>query len=239
MVSLEPVRRAPSARLAGVLYLVVIAAGGAALYLHSSLIVSGDAAQTAENIQNAGLGYRIGVAANFLAAVAYLGVIACLGVILAPAGRTLALISVVIGCAACGAAVASMTLAVAPLALIDHAPYLSSFSTEQVEALAYAALRTHGVISNLILALFGFYCLTTGILAASAAFLRRWPGVFLAIAGIAWLSAGFAMLVIPAAAAPIADDLMIVSIVGESLFAVWITITGLDQAKWRAADGKA
>jgi hypothetical protein len=237
--SMNNIQRVPSARLPGLLYLVVIVFGAAALLTQGPFIISGDAVSTAENIREGQFAYRLGLAANFLATVAYLGVIACLGVVLAPAGRMAAVASVTTGCAACGAAVASSALAIAPLALIDHPPFMSPIAQAEAEALSYAALRIHGIASNLILGLFGCYCLITGLLAMRASFLRRWPGLFLAIAGVSWIVAGFAKLIIPAAAASVAGALMMASIAGESIFAFWIIIAGLDQAKWRAAASRA
>src|SRR5688500_8686514 len=62
------------ARAAGVLWLMVVATGLFAFLAASSLIVGGDAAATAANLRASEPLFRLGMAANLLAGVFYLGV---------------------------------------------------------------------------------------------------------------------------------------------------------------------
>jgi hypothetical protein len=79
------------ARLAGLLYLLVVPLGIFGLYVSSRLIVSGDAAATAENIMSSELLFRLGIVSDLLAAIAMVLVALVLYPLLKPVNRIMAL----------------------------------------------------------------------------------------------------------------------------------------------------
>src|SRR5215471_17362172 len=82
------------ARLAGLLYLIVIVSGGwAQLFVRAQLIVRDDAQATAANILAQLPLFRAGLAADLLAASAYIGVVALLYGLLKPVNRSLSLLA--------------------------------------------------------------------------------------------------------------------------------------------------
>src|SRR6266571_6166332 len=78
------------ARIAGVLFLLTIVAGGfGEFYVPSRLIVSGDAAATAKNIHDSGWLFRLGFASYLVEAVCDIALALILYVLLRPVRKDL------------------------------------------------------------------------------------------------------------------------------------------------------
>lgn len=96
------------ARIAAVLYLVVVVTSTFALITVSSMSVRGDAAATAANIAAGESMFRLAVAANLIAAVAYTAVVAMFYTLFKPVNATLSLVAGFIGLAGCASSAAFM-----------------------------------------------------------------------------------------------------------------------------------
>lgn len=223
------------ARTAGLLYLFVIAASVFALVSAQSLIVRDDAATTAANILAAEPAFRLAFAANLLACVAYVAVVAILYALMKPAGPTLSAIAAFVGLAGCAVSGATMLNQLTALTYLGDASYLGAFSQEQLQALARVALRQSGAGNGLSLVFFGFYCLLLAGLAFRARFLPRVLGLLLALAGAGWLVGSFGSLLAPPF--PLSGYLLPVSGLGEGLFTLWLLAMGVNAAKWREQAG--
>lgn len=231
--------RSPAAwaRMAGLLYLFVIGASVFALISTQGLIVRDDAAATAANILAAEQTFRLAFAANLLACVAYVAVVAILYTVLKPAGRTLSLIAAFMGLTGCAVSGAVMLNQLAVLVYLGDASYLAALGQEQARALARVSLRLGGLGNTLSLVFFGFYCLLLGALTFRARFLPRWLGAFPTLAGAGWLVGCFTSLLAPSLS--IAGVLLPVSGLGEGLFTLWLLIMGVNAEKWRAQAAEA
>ncbi len=219
------------ARAAGLLYLFVIVASVFALVSTQSLIVRDDAATTAANILAAEAAFRLAFAANLLANVAYIAVVAILYVLMKPAGPTLSAIAAFMGLAGCAVSGATMVSQLTGLAYLGDAGYLAAFSQEQLQALARISLRQSGAGNTLGLVFFGFYCLLLGSLVFRARFLPRVLGLLPALAGAGWLVGSFGSLLAPPF--PLSGYLLPVSGLGEGLFTLWLLVMGVNAGKWR------
>lgn len=228
------------ARIAGFLYLIVIAASTAALLANSALIVSGDAAATAANILASEFQFRLSVVAILISNAAYVGVTAMLYGLLKSASRTLSFLAAFFGLVGCavGAAATSLYL-LAPMVLLKGASALGSFSPDQLHALTLISLRLSGIGNNISLMFFGFYCLSLGFLVIESTFLPRVLGVLLAISGLAWLTSSFASVLAPSLANDLSTYLMAAAALGELAFTLWLLIVGVNAAKWHAQAGAA
>jgi len=214
------------ARIAGALYLVVVAASVFALFALSGLIVRDDAAATAANIVASEQMVRLAFAANLLAGATYVAVIALFYRLFYAVNPALSAVAAFLGIAGCAVSAATMLLSAPEIA--------AAFSPDQTHALARMALRLGAFGNNIGLVFFGFYCLTLGWLALGARFLPRILGALLLIAGAGWLVGSFAAFLVPDIAAGFARTLIAVSGLGELIFALWLVVTGVDEAKWRA-----
>jgi hypothetical protein len=96
-MSERPMETSPQvyARIGGLLYLIIIAAGMAGeLFVRGSLIASGDAAATAHNIMSSPLLWRAGIAGDLVMHLCDVGLILVFYVLLKPVSRNLALLAV-------------------------------------------------------------------------------------------------------------------------------------------------
>lgn len=221
-----------SARIAGALYLIVVAASVYALVSTSSLIVSGDASATAANIRAYEQAFRLAFVANLVAGVAYVGVVAILYELFKPVNAVLSLVTAFLGLAGCAVSGAFMLNQLAALAFLGEARYLAAFTPEQLNALARVSLRLGGLGNSISLVFFGFYCSLLGVLVFGAKFMPRFLGVFLGIAGVGWLIGNFTSFLAPS----LGWDayLLPVSGLGEFAFTLWLLVGGVNAAKWRA-----
>lgn len=225
------------ARIAGFLYMIVIVASVFALYCTSNLIVSGDAAATAANIMASEQVFRLGFAANLAACAAYVAVVAILYAVMKPAGRTLSIVAAFFGLAGCAISGAVMLNQLTVLVFLGDANYLAAFDTAQLQALARVSLRLGGLGNSLSLFFFGFYCLSLACLAFRATFLPSILGALLAVAGLGWLTNSLVTFLAPSLAGAVAPFTLAAGGLGEGLFALWLLLMGVNDAKWHEQAG--
>jgi hypothetical protein len=226
-----------TARIAGALYLLVIAAGPIALSIRSGLIVRGDAAATAANIMASETLYRFGVAAELIAAVSYIGVTLFLYDLLRPVSPSVSLRAAFFGFAGCvTSAVVSLNLLV-PLALLGGAASLSVFSHAQVQALALTFTRVFAQGSSVTFIFFGCYCLILGYLVSRSDFMPRALGALLAMAGVGWLTSSAVGLLAPALSSLVAPYALAAGGIGEGAFTLWLLMRGVNAQRWMEQAG--
>jgi hypothetical protein len=113
------------ARIGGVLYLVIIVAGlFGEMFVRNSLVVSGDAAATANNIMGSELLWRIGIAGDLIMHVCDVPLMLILYLLLRPVDRNLALMALLFTFVQSAAMVATKLNLFAPLSLLGNAAYL-------------------------------------------------------------------------------------------------------------------
>ena len=221
------------ARIGGVLYLFVIAFGlFAEGFVSDRLIVSGDAAATARNIMASPSLWHIGVAANMMVALCAVPLLLIEYVLLKPVSKNLVLLAVFFNLVSLAVEVISKLFLFAVGAALGNADYLTAFDPRQLQALAYLALKSHGVAFNIALIFFGFTCIVNGYLIFRSRYLPRLVGVLMQIAGACYLTACIAALFAPAFLDLISPAILIPSFIGESSFCLWLLIKGIDTQKW-------
>lgn len=224
------------ARICGLLYLYIIAAGTfAELFVRSRLVVAGDAAATAANILGHELLFRIGFTAELLHLAADVGVAMILFALFRPVDRNLALLAAFMRLA-CDLvlAVASLSHFVA-LRLLKGGDFLRSFEPDQLQGLALLALRLHGDGYAISLVFFAFACLALGYLILHSHLLPRAIGALMAIAGACYLVQTLAHFLAPAFGASLFPAIFVPIFVAELSLALWLTVKGVDVAQWEAA----
>ena len=88
----------------------------------------------------------------------------------------------------CAVGARSCLFEFAPFVVLRGAHYLSVFTVEQLQALAYMFLRLGGQAGNIGLVFFALHCLLVGYLILRSTFLPRIVGVLMAFAGMGWLT---------------------------------------------------
>jgi Domain of unknown function (DUF4386) len=191
-----------NARIAGVLYLIIIvAAPFAQVFVRGKLVVYGDAAATATNILAHEPLYRLAGAADLLAFMCDAAVALILYQLLKPVSRSVSLFAASFRLLHVAVVAVNILNPFAPLVILGGAHPFTGFKTDQLQALALVSLRLHGTGYNIGMVLFGFHCLFIGLLISMSAFLPRILGPLLAIAGLCYVINSFADFLSPSFAA--------------------------------------
>lgn len=222
------------ARISGVLYLICIAAGFfAELVVRAKLVVAGDASATAVNILASPMLYRLGFLADFAGFTAGTVIAVLFYRLLKPVSPTLALLDFMLAIVSNVVSLVALILLFAPLVLLEGGEHFKFLQTGQLEELALLSIRLYELGFAINLALFGFECWVAGYLIYKSTFLPRILGVLLSVGGLCYLinsfvdfmPLGFADLLFPWILGP--------SLLAETLLALWLTVFGLNNARWQ------
>jgi hypothetical protein len=215
------------ARTAGVLYLIIIVCGlFSEVVVRSGLIVSGDAAATAENIVASELLFRVGFASDVVVFLCDVAVAVLLYVLLRPVSKTLALVAA--GFRLTGTAIYGVNLLnlFAALLLLSGADYLTVFEPGQLQALVLLFLDLHGHGYDLGLVFFGLHCLFLGYLLFKSDAFPRILGVLMVLACFGYLIGSFTRFLLPKYTAAVAP-LYAAPLVGELALCLWLIVKGV------------
>jgi uncharacterized protein DUF4386 len=223
------------ARIGGLLYLIIIVAGAVGeIFVRGSMIVSGNAAATANNIVASPLWWRVGIAGDLVMHMCDIGVMLVLYVLLRPVSRNLARFALLSNLIQTAVLVANKLTLLIPLFLLGGASYLKAFTLEQLQALSYVALRVHDLGFGVGLIFFGMTCLALGSLIYRSGYLPKVFGILMPIAGAAYLINSFALILAPAFASKLFPLIMLPPFAAETSLAVWLLVKGVNEPMWRA-----
>jgi len=224
------------ARIGGVLYLIIIAAGlFGELFVRGSLVVPGNAAATATNIIQSRYFWRAGIAADLLMHICDVGLMLVFYVLLRPVNLNLARLAILFNLVQTCVLVANKLNLVIPLFLLGDAAYLKAFTPEQLQALAYVAIRTHDYGFAFGLIYFGVECVIVGYLIIRALYFPTALGVMMQIAGVCYAVNSFAVLLYPPVGTRLFPFILLPPFVAELSLALWLLVKGVDVRKWQAA----
>jgi hypothetical protein len=221
------------ARLGGLLYLIIIVAGlTGELFIRGSIVVPRDAAATAQNLTASTSLWRAGIAGDLVMHMCDVGLMLVFYVLLKPVNRILAMLAVLFNLAQTGVLIANKLNLMLPLFLLGNAEYLKAFSPEQLQALAYIALRTHDYGFGFGLIFFGMECIVVGYLIIRSGYLPRLLGILMQIAGVCYVTNSFALVLDPALASRLFPVILLPPFIAELSVALWLLIKGVDVARW-------
>jgi len=216
----------PKARIAGTFYLLTFLAGGVAA-VSGRFVVSDDAAATARNILAHEPSFWLGFAAYLTVVACYVTVTALLYELFRPVDRNLSLLAAFFSLVGCAIQASICVFLVAPLVLLGGNRYLSIFSAEQLQALAYLSLGLYGQAFNIAFVFFGFYCALIGYLIFRSTFLPRILGVLMVISGLGWLT-----FLYPPLRSHLDPYIRVPGIVGEASLTLWLLVMGVNVPRW-------
>jgi hypothetical protein len=223
-------------RFAGLLYVLASIVGFFAMgYVPDKLIVHGNAAATANNIAASETLFRLGIAGELLGQAAFIFVALALYDLLKEVNRRHATLMVMLIVVSIPIAFLNELNSFAALVLVRGAEFLSTFDKPQRDALAMLFLNLHGrgfVVAEIF---WGLWLFPLALLVYKSRFLPRFLGVWLALAGFAWVILSLTSVLLP----QYQDKVYAYSqpaIVGEITFMLWLLIRG---AKPQAPDAAA
>lgn len=219
------------ARIAGILYLLIIVAGiFGELLVRNKLLVYGDANATANNIMKSELLWRMGISADLVMHICDLPVMIILYYLLRPVSEKLALLNLSFNLIQTAVLVANKLNLLAALFFLGDADYLKSFSPEQLHSLSYLSIKLHDFGFGIGLIFFGFVCLIEGYLLFKSNYFPKTIGVLMSIAGVCYLTNSFALLLVPQLSSIV---LLMPCLIAELSFSLWLIFKGVNLPIWK------
>jgi len=219
------------ARIAGVLFLLSLAAGGfGEAYVPSRIIVSGDAAATAANIRTFEYLFRLGFAGFLVESLCDIALVLILYALLKPVSKELSLLAAFFGLIGTALFAVSESFYFAPLTL-GGAAYLKTFSPDQLNALTLLSLRFYSYGAAIFTAYYGLSWIIRGYLIFQSGYLPKFLGILMTIGGAGFLVRNFALILAPAYAS---GALLLLMFPGALMLTAWLIIRGVDVPKWEA-----
>lgn len=220
-----------TARIAGLLYLIIIVAGiSAEFFVRQSLIVAGDPATTAANVTAAESLFRLGIGGDLIMILADIALALAFFVLLRPVSTALALLAAffrLVQASVLGLNLLNLFIA---LQYLSGASFLSAFSLEQRNAQGLLFLNAHSMGYTLAMIFFGAQCLVLGYLVYRSGYFPRVLGVLMLIAGAGYLTDSFASILLPNYASYEAMLLIVgfvPAFVGELAMCLWLLVKGV------------
>ena len=217
------------ARLAGAFYLVTILTGIFARgFVSARLVVSGDAAATANNILSHDSLFRFGFAVYMIEMVCQITMTVLIYDLLKPVNRSVSLLAAVLSLIGCGIKTFSRLFYFAPLLVLGGTHYLNVFSGQQLNAISLLFLRVNDIGAGIALVFFGFYALLKGYLVIRSTFLPRVLGWLTVLGGIGWLA-----FLSPPFGDRVFPFIAVLGIVGALANIGWLLAVGVNEQRWR------
>jgi hypothetical protein len=222
------------ARIGGLAYLIIIAAGVMGeIFIRSKVIVPDNAIATTNNISASPLLWRIGIFGDLVMHVFDLVVGIVYYTLLKRVNKDLALLSLLFGLIQTAVLVANKMNLMMPLFLSDNDNYLKAFTQQQLQALSYLSVKAHEYGFGVGLIFFGFECLIDGYLIFRSEFLPRTLGVMIFIAGMCYLTNSFLLLFSPKLEGLLFPIILgPLAFIGEFSMCLWLIVKGVNMKKW-------
>jgi Domain of unknown function (DUF4386) len=213
-------------RFAGLLYVFMSIVGFFAMgYVPSKLIVHGNATATANNILASETLFRLGIAGELIGQAGFIFVALALYDLLKGVNRRHASLMVTLIVVSIPIAFLNELNSIAALVLVRGADFLSTFEKSQRDALAmlFLNLHHHGFVVAEIF--WGLWLFPLALLVYRSRFLPRFLGVWLAIAGFAWVILSLTGLLLPQYQGKV-DTYSQPAFFGEIALMLWLVIKG-------------
>jgi Domain of unknown function (DUF4386) len=213
-------------RLAGLLYIVMSVFGFFGMaYVPGKLIVHGDATTTVNNVATHETLFRLGIASQLIGQAGFIFVALALYQLLKKVNRRHASLMVTLIVVSIPIAFLNEVNSFAALLLIRGSDFLSVVDKIQRDALAMLFLNLHGrglVVAEMF---WGLWLFPLGLLVYRSRFLPRFLGVWLTLAGFAWVIASLTGVLWPQYASKV-DTYSQPAVFGEIVFMMWLLIKG-------------
>lgn len=213
---------------------MIVIVGGifAEIFVRGRLVIHGNTAATAHNIQAHELLYRLGFVVEVFYCACNIPLTLILYNLFKVINKNVALLMVFFGLVANAIESVSLLGHLGPLVLLGGGHFLSAFTAEQLQDAAYLSVQLFDHGFAICLVFFGFDCLTMAYLIVYSKFLPRLIGVLLAIEGSGYLINSFSLFLAPALQARIFPYFTTTAI-AEVALCLWLLVMGVDVQRWK------
>jgi hypothetical protein len=195
------------------------------VYVPDKLIVHGNAAATASNIAASETLFRLGIAGELIGQAGFIFVALALYELLKEVNQRQATLMVLLIVVSIPIAFLNELNSFAALVLVRGADFLSLFDKPQRDALAMLFLHLHGrgfVVAEMF---WGLWLFPLALLVYRSRFLPRFLGVWLGLAGFAWVLQSLTGILWPEYQDKLNTYLQ-PAVFGEIVFMLWLLIKG-------------
>lgn len=215
-----------NARVAGLLYLVVVILGPfVLLYVPGKVLVPGDATATVRSILSQEPLFQVGIAAGIVSQVFFILSVLALFRLLKDVDRQLAVVMVVLIFAQIPLGILSTATQVSTLALARSADVLAAFDGPQRDALVLLLMTAEakGILVSQVY--WGLWLIPLALLVIRSGFLPRVLGVWLFANGLAYVAMSATGLFLAQHANTVRTIAMPL-LFGEMALMVWLLVVG-------------
>lgn len=222
-----------TARIAGLLYLIVVLAGIFSLaYVPSQIDVTGDAAATVRNIVANESLFRLGIVAGLICYTAFLLLPLALYRLLSPYGKQAAVLMVAFAVVSVPIAIAATLDKFEVLTLLSGADYLQAFGVEELQARVVWSLDAYGDGLLVTQIFWGLWLLPFGYLVFKSGILPRVLGILLMLGCFGYLINFTGRVLFPGyAESGIAGFVRLPASLGEIGICLWLLVMGAREPK--------
>jgi len=221
----------PTARVSGAIYLLLFVSGiFAEFFVRSSLIVPGDAMETAARILASPMLFRSGIVMDLVMIIADIALAVLFFELLKPVNRMLAALAAAFRFAQAAVLAFNLLNLYFVLELLSGTGYLAALGAGQLEALSLFFATMHGTGYALGLVFFGVSLAMVGYLTWKADYLPTILGILLMVAAVGYLADSFArtLLIEYDRYAPIFDTAVFMpAFVAELAMSLYLLIRGV------------
>jgi hypothetical protein len=216
-----------TARIAGLLYLIMAPIAIFGMTYVPSLIVPGEGAATANNIMASESLVRLSIMSALLVQVGHVFLVLLLYMLLKPVNKHHAALMVIFMLVGVPIAMLSELNHFAALLLSSGADYLTAFTPEQLHALVplFLDLREHGVFIAQIF--WGLWLFPMGSCVYKSGYIPKILGILLLIGCVGYLIDFVTFFLLPGFGA-----ISGITGLGEILFPLWLLIKGINVEQW-------
>lgn len=222
-----------TARLAGVLYLIItVAAIFAHFYVPSNIIVPGDATATANNIKDSMTLFRVGgIGGELIVLLSEIVLSIILYELFRPVNRTISLLAAVSRLVMTTIHGLNLINYFFVLILLSGAGFLSIFDASQLNSLVMLFLEAHSYGFTIGIAFLTLHVFALGYLIIKSGYIPKILGILFIAAGFGYLIDSFALLL--SASYQTTPTLISVLIaIAEIAFPLWLLIKGVNVEGW-------
>jgi len=216
-----------TARLAGLLYLILVITGVfSIMFVSSQIIVSGDVIATAKNIIVKEFLFRTGIINNLISNTIFVLLVLVLYKIFKQVNEYQAKLMVALVIVQIPAVFIMESLNITSL-MIFKGELLQTFEINQRQDLAMLFLKINDYGTLTIEMFWGLWLLPFGLLVYKSRFIPRIFGILLIVAGIAYMNSSLVSLLFPNYSTIVNQPTLLLVAIGEISITLWLLIKGV------------
>ena len=221
------------ARMAGLLYLIVIVGGVyAELVVRGGLVVANDPAATARNIAANEQMFRYGFVAQLIPLLCNMVLAVLFYELLRIVNQRVAMLVVLFSVVGSAVEAATLLTHFAPIVILKQGGQ-PGMSEQLAQAATDIVMQLQSIGFSIALMFFGGTCVARGYLIIRSGFWPRFIGAFLMIEGFAYWANSLANFIAPGVARSVFAALLVTGL-AEVILCLWLLIRGVNTERWRA-----